>query len=318
MTEDTIRIMVSRHSAFYSPLLSTIAAGFLKEEGFESTYEVLAPGSDAQELIRNGKIDIVQSAVSSSWARMEKNEGALAEGALAEGALAEGALAAHFAQINQRDGFFLAGRSPDQSFDWKKLEGASLMADHGAQPLAMLKYAVHLNGADWGRIKVIDAGGVEEIDAAFRNGLGDYVHQQGPAPQQLERESIGYVVASVGEAMPPVAFSSLMASREFLKTGAAKAFIRAYARARRWVNQAPADEVADREAEFFPQTDRNALINTIARYQALGCWDGDLAITRERYEQALNVFLHSGKISRRYPYEDVVVHPPEELSSHDT
>jgi NitT/TauT family transport system substrate-binding protein len=298
MTKDTIRIMVSRHSAFYSPLLSTIAAGFLREEGFESTYEVLTPGSDAQELIRNGEIDIVQSAVSSSWARMEKNEGALA---------------AHFAQINQRDGFFLTGRSHDQSFDWKKLEGASLLADHGAQPLAMLMYAANLNGADWSKIKVIDAGGVEEIDAVFRNGLGDYVHQQGPAPQQLERESIGYVVASVGEAMPPVAFSSLMASREFLKTAAAKAFIRAYARARQWVNQAPAEEVADREAEFFPQADRDALTKAIARYQELGCWDGDLTITRERYEQALNVFLHSGKISRRYPYDDVVVHPPEEL-----
>jgi NitT/TauT family transport system substrate-binding protein len=298
MMKATIRIMVSRHSAFYSPLLSTIAAGFLKEEGFESTYEVLAPGSDAQELIRTGKIDIVQSAVSSSWARLEKNEGNLA---------------AHFAQINQRDGFFLAGRNPDQSFNWKKLEGASLLADHGAQPLAMLMYAVHLNGADWSKIKVIDACGVEEIDAAFRNGLGDYVHQQGPAPQQLERENIGYVVASVGEAMPPVAFSSLMASREFLKTDAAKAFIRAYARARRWVNQAPAEEVAGGVAEFFPQTDRDALTKTIARYQGLGCWDGDLAITRERYEQALNVFLHSGKFSRRYPYEDVVVHPPEEL-----
>jgi NitT/TauT family transport system substrate-binding protein len=298
MTEDTIRIMASRHSAFYSPLLSTIAAGFLLEEGFESTYEVLAPGSDVQELIRNGKIDIAQSAVSSSWARLEKNEGDLA---------------VHFAQINQRDGFFLAGRSPDQSFNWKKLEGASLLADHGAQPLAMLKYAVHLNGADWGKIKVIDAGGVDEIDAAFRNGLGDYVHQQGPAPQQLERKGVGYVVASVGEAMPPVAFSSLMASREFLKTGAAKVFIRAYDRARQWVNQAPAEEVADREAEFFPQTDRGALTKAIARYQSLGCWDGDLAITRERYEQALNVFLHSGKISRRHPYEDVVVQPPEGL-----
>lgn len=296
MTEDTIRIMVSRHSAFYSPLLSTIAAGFLSNEGFESTYEVLTPGADAQELIRNGKIDIVQSAVSSSWARMEKNEGALA---------------AHFAQINQRDGFFLTGRSPDQYFDWKKLEGASLLADHGAQPLAMLKYAGRLNGADWSKIEVIDAGSVEEIDAAFRNGLGDYVHQQGPAPQQLERENIGYIVASVGEAMPPVAFSSLMASREFLKTGAAKAFIRAYAQARQWVNQAPAEEVADREIDFFPQTDREALTRTIARYQALGCWDGGLAITRERYEQALNVFLHSGKISRRYSYEDIVVHPPE-------
>lgn len=298
MTKDTIRIMASRHSAFYSPLLSTIAAGFLKEEGFESTYEVLAPSSDAQDLIRNGKIDIVQSAVSSSWARMEKNEGNLA---------------VHFAQINQRDGFFLAGRSPDHSFNWKKLEGASLLADHGAQPLAMLKYAAHLNGADWSKIKVIDAGGVDEVDAAFRNRLGDYVHQQGPAPQQLERECVGYVVASVGEAMPPVAFSSLMASREFLKTDAAKAFIRAYARARQWVNQAPAEEVADREAGGFPKTDRDALAATIASYQAMECWDGDLAITRERYEQALNVFQHSGKISRRYPYEDVVVHPPEEL-----
>src|SRR6266498_720327 len=116
MTKDKIRIMVSRHSAFYSPLLSTIAAGFLREEGFESSYEVLTPGSDAQELIRSGEIDIVQSAVSSSWARMEKNEGALA---------------AHFAQINQRDGFFLTGRSPDRAFNWKKLEGASLLAATG-------------------------------------------------------------------------------------------------------------------------------------------------------------------------------------------
>lgn len=298
MIEDTIRIMVSRHSAFYSPLLSTIAADFLSKEGFESTYEVLAPGSDAQELIRNGKIDILQSAVSSSWARMEKNESNLA---------------IHFAQINQRDGFFLTGRSPDQSFNWKKLEGASLLADHGLQPLAMLKYAVHLNGADWNKIRVIDAGSVEQIDTAFRSGMGDYVHQQGPAPQQLEREGIGHVVASVGEAMPPVAFSSLMASPEFLKTDAAKAFIRAYPRARQWVNQAPAEEVAASEIEFFPKTDPEALARTIARYQALGCWDGDLAITRERYEQALNVFLHSGKISRRHPYEDVVVHPPEGL-----
>jgi NitT/TauT family transport system substrate-binding protein len=223
----------------------------------------------------------------------------------------EGALAVHFAQINQRDGFFLTGRSPDQPFNWKKLEGASLLADHGLQPLAMLKYAAHVNGADWNKIGVIDAGGVEAIDAAFRGGRDDYVHQQGPAPQQLENDGIGHIVASVGEAMPPVAFSSLMASREFLKTDAAKAFIRAYAQARQWANQAPAEEVAAKEIEFFPQTNRDVLARTIARYQALGCWDGDLAITRERYEQALNVFLHSGKISRRYSYDDVVVHPPE-------
>jgi len=291
MTTNTIRIMASRHSAFYSPLLSTIAAGFLREEGFESTYEVLSPGNDAQELIRDGKIDIVQSAVSSSWARLEKNENNLA---------------VHFAQINQRDGFFLTGRRPEKSFNWKMLEGASLLADHGAQPLAMLKYAAHQKGVDWNRIEIIDAGSVEEIDAAFRRGLGDYVHQQGPAPQQLEKEGIGQIVASVGEAMPAVAFSSLMASREFLQTGAAMAFIRGYSRAREWVNNAPPDEVAGAEVEYFPQIDRDVLATTIARYQALRCWEGEITITHELYEQALDVFLHSGIISRRYPYEKVV------------
>src|SRR5215472_12716741 len=37
-----IRIMASRHSAFYSPLL--IAVRFLREEGHDAPYAVLAPG----------------------------------------------------------------------------------------------------------------------------------------------------------------------------------------------------------------------------------------------------------------------------------
>jgi hypothetical protein len=32
---DPIRIQFTRFSAFYSPLIATIAGGFLKEEGFE-------------------------------------------------------------------------------------------------------------------------------------------------------------------------------------------------------------------------------------------------------------------------------------------
>jgi len=50
------------------------------------------------------------------------------------------------------------------------------------------------------------------------------------------------------------------------------------------VNHAPAEEIADIEEAFFTQKDRDALIKAIARYQALGCWDGDLTITRELYE----------------------------------
>ena len=290
-----MRILVSRHSSFYSPLIAAVTAGFLVEEGLEPAYSVLGKDQTARDLIRKGEVDVVQAAVGSNWGPMEKGEKDLP---------------VHFAQINLRDGFFLAGRERDPAFNWKKLEGKSLVADHGGQPLIMLKYAAHCQGVEWNRINVIDAGGVEEIDAVFRGGRGDYVHQQGPSPQQLEIERIGYVVAAVGQAMPPVAFSSLMASQAFLETEMAPAFTRAYQKARLWVAEAPAREVAEKEAVLFPNIDLEALSSSIASYQKLGCWQGDLTITRELYDQALNVFLYSEAISARHPYKKVVVSPP--------
>ena len=106
--------------------------------------------------------------------------------------------------------------------------------------------------------------------------------------------------------MPEVAFSSLMAARKFLDTEQAKRFLSAYRKAREWANTASPEEIADTEVSFFPNIDRNALSAAIASYQSIGCWTGDLAITRDLYEQALEVFLYSGAIPRRYPYEEVV------------
>src|SRR5204862_2180905 len=138
-------------------------------------------------------VDIVQSAVSSNWRLIESGETPRP---------------VHFAQINRRDGFFLAGRRADPEFAWKKLEGATLLADHGLQPLVMLKYAVHHNGADWQKLRVVDAGSPEQMDAAFRAGEGDYVHLQAPASHQIAKDGAGAVVASVGRSLPQVAFSS--------------------------------------------------------------------------------------------------------------
>ena len=53
-----------------------------------------------------------------------------------------------------------------------------------------------------------------------------------------------------------------------------------------------------------------ALADSIARYQKLGCWEGELEISRALYEQALEVFMHGGAISTRHPYEDIVIRPP--------
>ncbi len=290
-----INIMFSRFSAFYSPLISTISAGFLEREGLEPSFAVATPAKSVRQGLADASVDVAQSAVSASWGPLEKGESSDI---------------VHFAQINERDGFFLAGREPDADFDWRRLAGRRVLADHGGQPLAMFTYALHKMGIALGDVELVDAGGGAEIDAAFRAGEGDYVHQQGPAPQQLEKDGVGHVVASVGEAIGPVAFSSLCATREWLGTDMAAAFIRAYGAARRYVNETPAAEIAAAEAEHFGGVDRDVLTDTIATYQGLGCWDPALAIGRDTYEVSLDVFIHSGRITRRHPYDEVIVAPP--------
>ncbi len=216
----------------------------------------------------------------------------------------------HFAQINEMDGFFLTGRAPEPGFTWDRLTGKRVLVDHGGQPLAMFKYACHKQGLDYAAIVAIDVPS-GQMDAAFRKGEGDYVHQQGPAPQQLEHDGVGHVVASVGQAIGPCAFSSLAATRAWLATDMARRFMRAYRKARAWLLATPAAEVAKTEASFFPEIAPAVLTATVGYYQRLGCWTPHVEITRPAFEVALDVFQHARLITRRHRYEDVVAPPPE-------
>ena len=291
-----IHIQFTRFSAFYSPLISTFTGGFLQDQGLEPEHSISAPGASAIDALRDGSAQVAQSAPSQAISALERGETPPA---------------LHFAQINEMDGFFLTGRAPDPAFTWAKLAGKKVMVDHGGQPLAMFKYACHKAGLDYGAIQALDAGSASDMDAAFRGGEGDYIHQQGPAPQQLQHDGVGHVVARVGDPIGPCAFSSLAATRDWLGTDMAKAFMRAYRKTRAYVTETPAAEIARAEQALFPQVDPEVLAETIAAYQALGCWSPHVEITRAAYEATLDVFQHAGRITQRHAYEDAIAQPPE-------
>lgn len=289
-----INIQFTRFSAFYSPLISTMSGGFLKQEGLEPTHSVAPPGKSAIDALLDGSAHVVQSALSQGIASLD------------DGVKPK---AVHFAQINEKDGFFLTGRKREPNFKWSNLKGKKVLVDHGGQPLAMFKYACHKMGLDYDSIQAINAG--RDMDAAFRKGEGDYIHQQGPAPQQLEHDGVGHVVASVGKAIGPCGFSSLAATPAWLKTDMAKAFMRAYKKTRRYINETPAKEIAKAEAKYFPGIDLGVLTKTIAFYQKLGCWTPHVEITKAAYEVTLDVFQHIGRVKRRYAYEEICALPPK-------
>lgn len=291
-----LRLMASRHSAFYSPLIGAIAGGFLQAEGFEPEYVPRPPDKTVAQLLTAGEIDVAQSAVSSSWGPLEQGQQPPT---------------VHFAQINARDGFFIAARQVSADFSWEQLMSGGFMFVHGGQPQAMLAYAMHQRGVDLAQAQAVNAGATSAMMAAWRTGQGNYFHEQGPYPQQLAHEGVAHIVASVGEVIGPVAFSSLSATREWLQRPEAGRFMRAYQQARAWVNTATADEIARAEQPFFPDVDPSVLTQTISAYQQLGCWSPEVTISPETYEAALDVFLHAKLITERHPYEQVVVPPPQ-------
>jgi len=291
----TLNLLVYRHSTFYSPLIAGIAGGFFAAEGFEPSYTVMALCKTVGEMLVSGTIHVAQTAVSGAWPYLEKGERPPY---------------VNFAQINQRDGFLIASRNPVPEFGWAKLTTGKFMFAHGGQPQAMLAYAMHKKGVSLDKTSGIDAGGPQKSMNAFRNCQGDWYHEQAPYPQQLHHEGLADVVASVGEAIGPVAFSSLAALPRWLVSPDAIRFMRAYRKARAWVQTAPAATVALALQSFFPDIAPDAMIAAIHDYQHLGCWEGTIDIDPAHYETALDVFLHSKLITRRHPYEKVVVAPP--------
>jgi NitT/TauT family transport system substrate-binding protein len=287
-----VRIQFTLFSAFYSPLIATMAGGFLRDEGLEWDWSVAPKGVSAIRTVEAGEADLCQSAVSQGFGPAAKDEQPRV---------------LHFAQINEKDGFFLTARAPDPDFRWSKLEGAEVLLFKGGQPLAMFRYACHKAGIDFGKLRVVNA---DDMDGAFRSGLGQYVQQQGPAPQQLEADGVGHVVAEVGRQIGPVAFSSLAATPGWLGTGEAEAFTRAYRKARAWLIETPPAEVARAEREFFPNVEQGVLARCIEAYQGLGCWTPHIEITKPAFEVAQDVFQHAGQLERRVRWEQVCCDPP--------
>ena len=290
-----INIQFTLFSAFYSPLISTMTGGFLRDEGLDYEWSVAEPGVTAITALDNGSADVVQSTLSQGFNTLNKGETPTC---------------VHFAQINEMDGFFITGRDAELDFNWNKLEGAEVLVHHGGQPMTMFKYACYKAGIDINKINIIDAGSGDEMDAAFRAGTGQYIHQQGPSPQQLAADGVGHVVAQLGPMIGACGFSSLAANPAWLATDEAKAFTRAYTKTRNYMNDTSASEIASAQKPLFPKIDEAVLADCIGTYQAMGCWTRHIDITHDGYDAMLDIFEYDGKLPQRYGYDQVCAQPP--------
>ena len=304
-----IKVMSSRHSAFYTPLLLAVELGstdqsFMKSisEDFECSYSVAENNENVYEKISNGEIDIAQSSVSGSWGNKYSKD------------------IVHFAEINKMDGFHLVQRSDnenDEKFDWEMLNQKEILVDHSSQPLYMFKYACSKKNINFDKLNVIDAGSPENMIKKFREGNGDFIHLQ--APQSIDltydqfdeegkniiRSKVGNIVEYIGKIIGPLSFSTLICKREYLDTKEYHKFIEIFHTTKLFAQTQDPSKISEIIFEFFPETDVDALEKTISIYQKLNCWNGEVNISEDHYDTTLEVFRNSG-VEGIFPYSEIV------------
>lgn len=298
----TIQLISLRHSAFYTPYLITFVGDFLAQQGLKAEYRCVGSVDALESALLCGEAHVAQSAVAVTMRQHDTQPDT-------------DKTIQHFAQINQRDGFFIAASvdnsqsevSADWSqFDWRSLENKRIIADHLFQPIATLKYVLTKNAVDIDKVEFIDSGDVKQSMAAFVSGKADFIHLQGPYPQQLVAEGNACIVASVGAALGNIAYSSLCATSNWLATPVAVKFIQAYKAAVEYVQQTDGKKLAEQLSSQFDSVQLDTLQETIMAYKKLASWSQDICISERAFNTANDVFIFSGDITGRVEYSEVV------------
>ena len=290
-----LRLMETWRSIFYTPIYVSVAGGFLEREGLDITFSTCPPRfphplsalhHDAADIVQSG---IMRSIIASDWGAETVPQ--------------------HFAKINSRDGFFILGRQPQDSFDWESLRGARVIpVGFSPMPWASFQYALRRHGLEPTDLELLTGLSLSDAVAAFRGGSAEYVHVAEPVVQQLVADGAGHLLTALGPENGHLAYSSFAATHRFLaeRGDTAARFTVGFARALHWLSSAEPDEIAGAVSEFFPETSQEVLAASIARYKGQEQWPVNPVLGQPEYENLHDILLAAGMCRERQPYEKVV------------
>jgi len=292
---EKVRVCEVTHSIFYAPQYAAIALGFFEEEGIEIELSN-GQGADAvMAAVLSGNMDV-------GFAGPEASIYVYNEG--------KEDYTQVFAQITRRDGSFLIGREPDDTFTWDKVRGKVVLPGRkGGVPYMALEHVLRQNGIDPATDTTLDNSvQFSMMTAAFTGGTGDYVTAFEPTASMLQQEGKGYIVASVGEAAGDIPYTAYFAKKSYIEENAdlIQRFTNAVYKGQQWVATHTDEEVAAAVAEFFPDTTLELLTASVRSYRSIDAWNTDPYMTEDSFNRLQTVMTEAGELTKIADYDKVV------------
>lgn len=172
-----------------------------------------------------------------------------------------------------------------------------------------LEWALKENGIDPKEDVNIDTS-IEfaAMQGAFIGGTGDFVTLFEPNALQIEKEGLGYVVASVGELGGVVPYTSYNAKKSYIEKNpdVIKGFTKAIQKGLDFVHNNSNEEIAKNILSYFPDTSLNDLTEIVKRYKDADSWYKTTYINEEDFNHIQTIVENAGELTKRAPYNKLV------------
>lgn len=290
----TIRLNEVVRSIFYAPHYVAISEGFFEEEGMKIELTTGQGADKTMTALLSGQADI-------GFAGPEATIYVYNQG--------RDDYAVIFAQLTQRDGSFLVGRKPEPDFRWENLKGKTIIGGRpGGVPQMTLEYVLKEHGLDpYEDVEMITNLQFTATAGAFVGGMGDYSAEFEPTGSMMEAEGKGAVVASLGVAGGPIAYTAYCALGSYIEKNPEiiQGFTNAVYKGQLWVQQHSSEEIAKSIQPFFPDTDLKLLATVVDRYKEQDTWCPNPIIIPETFDRLQDIMESAGELDKKVPFENI-------------
>lgn len=291
----TVRLNEVVHSIFYAPQYVALNKGFFEEEGLKIELSTGQGADKTMTALLSGQADIgFMGPEATIYVYNQGKED----------------YAVIFAQLTQRDGSFLVGRQPEPDFKWENLKGKTIIGGRpGGVPEMTLEYILKQHGVEpFKDVDLITNLQFTATAGAFKGGTGDYVALFEPTASMLEAEGAGTIVASIGKAGGPIAYTAYSALESYIKKNPdiIQKFTNAIYKGQIWIEQHTPEEIAREIQPFFPDTDIKLLTTVVKRYKEQDTWCKNPVMIPETLDHLQEIIQTAGELDKRVPYDRIV------------
>ena len=214
-----------------------------------------------------------------------------------------------FAQLTQKDGSFLVSRENNKNFKLEDLKGKYVIGGRpGGMPEMTFEWALKENGINKEDLTIDTSIAFAAMQGAFISGIGDYVTLFEPNALELEKQGLGYIVASIGELGGIVPYTSYSARASYIEKNkdTIQDFNKAIQKGLDFVHNSSNEEIAKSIKDFFPDTSLEDLISVIDRYKKIDAWPSTTEFKEESFNHLQDIMINANELDERVPYNELI------------